>query len=316
MYYEDNDQEAYLEYVKMRNEQLKEQSRIETERDEKEKLAIKEQMAIYNETYGDYDARDKYSDFCNDIKTSLVETALNVLFEKCVGSINMSIISDDTKNFNRSLVAGYIKENGATNLIESFKGKTALLSELAYIIENSYKSILEEVDQNEESTYIVSKDEENFFENIKSDDTVEDLCDIIRTRVANDTTDFMDSNRYQKDEITNSMLDIEERINAVKLGSEELDEQARYDLALESEIIKERILSRPISVMEAIFHNITQSIISNDVLKEQYCNESGQIDNDNIFEKTSMRYTFLQMLEGFRIQHIDEEFLMTELGYN
>ena len=81
MYYEDNDQEAYLEYVKMRNEQLKEQSRIETERDEKEKLAIKEQMAIYNETYGDYDARDKYSDFCNDIKTSLVETALNVLFE-------------------------------------------------------------------------------------------------------------------------------------------------------------------------------------------------------------------------------------------
>ena len=316
MYYEDNDQEAYLEYVKMRNEQLKEQSRIETERDEKEKLAINEQMAIYNETYGDYDARDKYSELCNDMITSVVETALNVLFEKWVGSINMSIISDDTKNFNRSLVAGYIKENGATNLIESFKGKTALLSELAYIIENSYKSILEEVDQNEESTYIVSKDEEDFFENIKSDDTVEDLCDIIRTRFANDTTAFMDSNSYQKDEITNSLLDIEERINAVKVGSEELDEQARYDLALESEIIKERILSRPISVMEAIFHNITQSIISNDVLKEQYCNESGQIDNDNIFEKTSMRYTFLQMLEGFRIQHIDEEFLMTELGYN
>ena len=132
----------------------------------------------------------------------------------------MSIISDDTKNFNRSLVAGYIKENGATNLIESFKGKTALLSELAYIIENSYKSILEEVDQNEESTYIVSKDEENFFENIKSDDTVEDLCDIIRTRVANDTRDFMDSNRYKKDEITNSMLDQDERIHDVELGSE------------------------------------------------------------------------------------------------
>lgn len=316
MYYNTEPTPEYFAWKQAMQEMQMESAQRENEEREQQLKYDKERQMQYESSLNikQNNAYDSYNEFCSDVRTSLVETALNILFEKCIGTTSMKLISEDTRHFNKSLVADYVKNEGAFNIIDEFKGKSHLLSELAYSIETAYNTIMESVDPDDASTYVTSEEEEHFFENISGDEDIEDLCDIIRNRVAADTKDFFEDNRIAKSEILASMQDTEERINNVQLGDEELDAQAKYEFAVMGEDEQNEIKNRSCGILEMVMKQMTASIIANEQLRNQYVNESGQLNNDNIFEKAQSQYTFMQMLEGFRMKKIDEAFLEKEFN--
>ncbi len=158
---DDENEQAYLAYKQAMQES--ENADINNQRQHEE-----EQNRYMNSFWEGASVSEEpenlYETFCEDTRISLVESAINILFEKCIGKEYFP--SEDIQQYRRSLTAQFVKENGAYNLIESFKGKSMLLSELAYEIEEAYKSITEAVDKNDPSTFVTSKEEEDFFENI------------------------------------------------------------------------------------------------------------------------------------------------------
>lgn len=260
----------------------------------------------------DESSLDSFSNYKHDVLTSLMETGLNKLLVKCLGAVGYSTLSENTKTFARSLVANFVNEETVESLIESFRNKTPLLAELAYTVESAAAAILEEADEADPASFVTSKEEENFFEEIDGDEDVNDLCDIIRTRVNADSQDFIDTNRMAKYEIINTMQDAQDKTDAQQTGDEQLDAIVAYENAMSADEIRQEILDRPHGILEAMFRSMSQAILSNEALREQY-SENGALNNDDIFEKVLTRYTFTEMVSALRIKDIDENFLAKEV---
>ena len=261
----------------------------------------------YNES-----TSNQFNDYKHDVLTSLMETGLNKLFVKCLGRVNYSTLSENTKTFARSLVANFVNEETVESLIESFRNKTPLLAELVYTVESAAAAILEEADNDDPTSFVTSKEEENFFEEIDGDEDINDLCDIIRTRVTADSQDFMDTNRMEKYEILATMQDSQEKTEQQQTGDEELDAIVAYENAVTADELRQEILDRPHGILEAMFRSMSQAIIKDEALREQY-SENGVLNNDDIYEKVLTRYTFTEMVSALRIKDIDENFLMKEV---
>ena len=316
MFYDD-DEDAYLAFKEAMRE-MEEEERL-AEQAEHDLYAQREAerkdkfSGLYEQAIDDEPSVNPFQQYKHDTLSHLMEMALGKLFNKCSGETYLCTVSENTKSFMKSLVANFVNECGVENLIDDFRCKTPLLAELAYTIETAAASILEEADPEDISTFVTSEDEEEFFDNIDGSEEVEDLCDIIRNRVATDAQNFMDANRLAKSEIIATMQQSQENIDAVQTGDEEKDSIVAYEYAMDAEEAKQEILNRPHGIMEAMMRQMTNSIIKNEALKEQYTNENGSLNNDDIYEKVMARYTFMEMCHALHIKEVNEETLTKEL---
>ena len=315
--YFDDDNSSFLAYQNAMKEMKEEQRlREQADADEEAKMAAERQdrySGIYEQSLHVDETSTPFQEYKQDVLSRLMETGLGILFNKCAGKTYLNTVSEDTKAFNKSLIANFVHEEGVENLIDSFRCKTPLLAEMAYVIESAAASILEEADPEDPSTFVTSKDEEEFFDNIDGSEEVEDLCDIIRNRVASDAQNFMDANRLAKSEIIATMQDSQEQMDSVQTGDEEQDAIVQYEFAMELDDKKQAILDRPHGIMEAMMRSMTNDIIRNEALREQYTNESGSLNNDDIYEKVLARYTFMEMVQALHIKEIDADTLKEEV---
>ena len=310
--YDDNDDYLlYKQAMKEMAESIKQNEQLLTDDRARYVQESADNFAHLEDAF-DESSLDSFSNYKHDVLTSLMETGLNKLLVKCLGVVGYSTLSENTKTFARSLVANFVNEETVESLIESFRNKTPLLAELAYTVESAAAAILEEADEADPASFVTSKEEENFFEEIDGDEDVNDLCDIIRTRVNADSQDFIDTNRMAKYEIINTMQDAQDKTDAQQTGDEQLDAIVAYENAMSADEIRQEILDRPHGILEAMFRSMSQAILSNEALREQY-SENGALNNDDIFEKVLTRYTFTEMVSALRIKDIDENFLAKEV---
>lgn len=269
----------------------------------------------YSEAYANSNAtrREKvlkeYKKFKNDLKTSLLESLLNGLFNDSLGNTK-SIISEDTKAFNKSLVSNFINEEGVDNIIDKMRTTSLFTSEMASIIESTYNHILEGVDANDPETFKVDSEEEiNFYDNIDSKDDIEDLTDIIRMRVSRATDQFIEKNIEDKMNIKDLMITTKEKIENIKTGDEDTDEQIAQESAMKMKRAVRKIEERPHNIYEQMVINLTKQIISNNDLKKKFTTESGKLNMDAIIEKADSYYTLLEMVNTLKIKDINEDYI-------
>lgn len=175
------------------------------------------------------------------------------------------------------------------------------------------------VDDNEEENDLESDGESHgkVFDELEKEEDVKKAIELIRQRVADAEETFIKRNAEDKKQIDELLGKISDNIKTVKDMDD--DSSTESKIAQESASMARRKINsitenRPLSVFEKMTRALSPSIIKNETLKEQYTNESGQIDFPAIVESAKVMYGFLETLNTLQLEKVDEKYITKVLN--
>ena len=129
--------------------ELKQSIREQAERQQ----AISEQQerdAIWAKISDSNKAGYQFGDFKRNLIESFLTESLVVFTDNCLSQD--LIVNEQCLSLVRQLVTNYVNENGYVSILAKMKRTSNLLSEMAYIVEQTVESVLEGVDKNNSAT--------------------------------------------------------------------------------------------------------------------------------------------------------------------
>ena len=248
------------------------------------------------------------SEECTKLKESLISECLYKLFRESVGFP----MDDRDKIIAHNLVNKFVTENGANSLLLSFATKNLLLSEFNRISNKCYNKILEGLDCkdcDDNGDYeIIKKDAiDTFYRDLEDVDTSQ-ASDIIKNRVADAVTDFIDSNSINKMEYEDIINQAKDK--AMATGDESIAESF-IDMAA-GEVYNMRA-NREMNIFDYMVESLTKSIFKDKNLQTRYMHE-GTVDMENVVNSTQLLYTMLEMVNTTDMVNVDDKFIRSYLS--
>ena len=283
------------------------------EKAEKERNKIEEQV-YFGTKEKKRENKRIYSEFCRNLKNELLSNAIRGIY---IGALQEnSALTDNGMLLAFSLVDNYIKESGGANTILSkISGKTYALDYIRSVVEGTYCSILEDVDEEDkESMEVPEEKKEEMNNDLSNDEDINNAVELIAKRITDAEEEFIRKNNEDKKTLENRFS---ERIKDVE-NDATLDEEDKEEITQESSRIarrKSRDLrtNRTRNVFEQIVINLTESIIKNENLKEQY-SENGKLDMGSIIESSKCIYGLLETVNTLQLQRIDSKYIENALS--
>lgn len=174
------------------------------------------------------------------------------------------------------------------------------------------------VDSGSENTSDDAKAEENedkdAFDELDKEEDVKKAVETIKARVADAEETFIKNNAEDKQKIDELLNKISDNVKTVKdMGDENADSG-------EAKVAKEHAMkyrqqinaiteNRPLNVFEKMVRKFNKNIISDQVLKEQYCTEDGKLDVPMIVESSKVLYTFLETINTLQLEKVDANYI-------
>jgi len=194
---------------KQRQDAIREQSYRQKAIDEQvERNAIWNKLASLNEDDG------SFLDFKKKVTDSFVVEGLTVFVDNC---INPAIIREETnQRLVRQMVSEFVKEEGSTNLLNRMKRTSYVMSELAYVTEQTIQSVLEAVDKNNTETFkIDDKVKNDYYDKLGKLD-VDDAVNKIKENVLKQTEEFKTENMKTKLELASTADKTKQKVEKVE----------------------------------------------------------------------------------------------------
>ena len=245
------------------------------------------------------------SEFLSSCKTALVTECLYKIYSKSFDTV----LEGANKTLARNLITNFVTEQNASNLINRFKNSgDYMLSEMGRICSNTYESILEDCSDDDSHNGICrdftvnSAIKDEFLKELEDIDT-DDASQLIRDRVSDAVSDFVDSNMLEK-------LEYEEIINNAK---DQMDSAKSEGAITQIKQQAQRAINTRKSHREKnIFHCMTESLMKSvfkdDKLKDIYMSGT-TINMDKIVESTQLMYTLLEMVNTTNMVNVNEDYL-------
>ena len=230
-----------------------------------------------------------------------------------------SMVAPMTKNDKivaRNLVNGFVKENGAGELINKFMNSNSrLLTEFGRISQKYYNKVIEtdmsQVDNTRPATakpgevmeYDLPKSVVDDFYKDVADIDVSDASKMIKERVADAVQTFVDSNACAKMDYEEVIQQAQEKIASAKDESyiEEYSNIAKHK-------INEMRRTRPKNVFNLMVEALTNKVLTDQSYKTRFMHES-KVDMDAIVDSVQLIYTMLEMVNTTNMVNVDEKFI-------
>lgn len=254
------------------------------------------------------------SQFLQNVKESfLTECIMKLYSESMLIPMNKS-----DKVVARNLVTRFIRENGAGDLISKFATKNLLLSEFARVTQKYYDKVVELCESNninpkcdtccDVKEYDLPKVIVDDFYKELADVDVLDASKLIKDRVADAITEFIDSNSSAKMDYEEVIKQAQDNIATAKDESmvEEYSNTARRR-------INEMKLVREKNIFNIMVEALTRKVITDDSYKKKYMHEA-TVDMDSVVDSTRLIYTMLEMVNTTNMVNVNEEFIARYLG--
>ena len=266
---------------------------------EQNKMNLDKIQSIYESRKEKENVMREFQTFKNDTMDFLVTEALSYI------PIRYNVLeSEESKAKMKNTIYSFVKENGATTLLNKMNIKTRLLSEMSLIVENTYNSIIEKCDSCKKDTFnIMPSDTTKFYrslENMKADKVGEK----IRDRVEKAIEDLVQGNMIDKVDMEETAEKIRDKVNSLKNPSEEVKQEFTRMYTRE---VNEKRDSRPKNLLECIFFSTSYAIVKNEKYKNQFLKEHGKIDFPKIREISIGSYTALETLNTINLMEMNTE---------
>ena len=280
---------------------LAEQAAIERERN-----AYLEQQEQYNRER--YASGVERSQRMAKIKEAFISECIYKLYCE---SIAFPMTSRD-KVVGRNLVNKFVIENGAGNLIDDFATKNLILSEFSRISQKYYNKVLETCNTKEECSFtgqiagqIIAQDVVDDFYKELEDIDIKDASKVIKDRVADAISNFIDTNAANKFEYEEIIKTAQDKVDAIN-GADDVVAESYLNMAKRK--INEMKNSRDVNVFGYMVESLTASVFKDEALNARFVNE-GSVDMDGIVDSTQLVYTMLEMVNTTNMVNVNEEFI-------
>lgn len=247
----------------------------------------------------------KYSTFVTESKNYLLGESIYKLVKGVLTESTDSILLNAAKN----ICHEFVSEEGAQNLLRRFSTQSVFLSEIASIVEESHKGIIESAkEQINDDFTIHNSDLENFYSKLDQLD-YDNMANAIRIKVSKAEEDFVQANindRLDMEEIANKT---KEKIDQIKAKSVDVENEIKQEFTQMYNESVSNIRNRKKSILESIVYHVTESIMTDDKLREKYTLENGKFNTKGAIELSEVMYTFLESVNTAQIKDITPEFL-------
>ena len=276
--------------------------------------------------------KDILNNFSEQVRTDLLTKCLYDGMLKKV--LKEQYANKHEKALAKNLVKNFIKEHGTINLINSFKNKSVYLNEWYEDIVAYHDAIMEQATAVAVSVGIPEK---NIFEIedktikdfiIDTKDTIpHDITKIITNRVEDAVSDFIDSNKKQKEELRkvyekakqklDTIDDMDNTINSNDPlmqdfnGDPNTELDPKYNVQQEAvRMIRSKQRSfreQAKNVFSIMTDNTLEVIHRNQIIKEAYTTGlNNRIDFQKLVNDTKVMYSFMECVNTLGIVDLDE----------
>ena len=245
---------------------------------------------------------DRYNSFTESVRNVLLVEALYKMFSE---SVNKDISSDKGHAaVMRSIIVEYVNENGFYNITNTMKTASVAMSELSQIITKHAKAIIEAADKDDPDTFTINREmKDSFFNALDYSDT-EEITKAIHDRVSTAMQDFVTANTKDHEDITAILQKAQEKI--AEVPEEDVELREHYEMRAKQEVTK--IRRAPKSILHHMVTSMCESVVKHPDSHAEFMNED-HLNMDKIVTRTTLLYTFVEMLNTARIEKIDEAFL-------
>ena len=268
-------------------------------------------------------ARKTYGERCTNIKNELLAGAIRGIY---IGALQENTaLTDSGMLLAHNLVDNFIKESGgATAILSKISGKTYTLDYIKSVVEGTYESIMEDTDPEDEDTVEAEKDEgapeekkSEMYDDLNNDDDISNAVSIIAKRITDAEEEFIKKNNEDKKALEDIANKFSERIKKVE-DDGEMDEEQKEEIQEESSRLARRTMddrreNRTRNVFEQVVINLTESILKDENLREQY-SEDGKLDMAAVVEASRCIYGFLETVNTLQIQRITPKYIEEALS--
>jgi len=243
--------------------------------------------------------------FCESVKSNLLSECIFKVYKESFG---IELKNDYSTSMRRNLVNQFIKENGVENILRQFRTGTELQAEFAYLVDTTYKKIVESFDANDpdcmlnaDFAKIDPQLTDDFFDRLDDEDT-STASAAIKQRVADAITEFIDQNTVDKQDIKDVLNAAQEKID----NTSDKNLQESYQQIATRKVTD--IRGRKKNVFGAMVQAMGEAVLKSDVLKTEFMHE-GSLDMDLIVERVTTLYTFVETLNTLKAITVNEEYI-------
>ena len=255
---------------------------------------------------------DNFYTYKADVKKTLLTEALSRIYK---GSIFH--ITDREAALCDSLLGSYIESTGVDTILKNMRfSKSGLLVSIYEAEQEAFDDITKDANTEDVTSQTINpKAIEDFWDNIDKNNDIDDVTNMIRLRVSNAEEDFINKNQADKEDIKTILKDTAERVQNAKASNDNDYSEAVEES--EMRIAKDKIYNIQHESYHNIFdrmvRNISEAVLKDQVIKEQFSLDNGRLDMDKIVESARCMYTLLEMVSSLKIEKVDSEYIEAAL---
>lgn len=177
------------------------------------------------------------------------------------------------------------------------------------------EDIIDDLEEVPEEDLSIDGEEENsgkVFNELEKEKDVKKAIELIRQRVADAEETFIKRNAEDKKQIDELIGKISDNVKTIEnLDDENSTESkiAQESVRLTRQKMKSITENRPLSIMEKMTRNLHANILKDEVVKEHYMMENGNLDTALIVEAGKVMYGFLETLNTLQLEKVDAKYI-------
>ncbi len=273
-------------------------ARENMERDNMRRTRVLEQQYASDKRRKDFNA------FTSESKDFLLTESLNYLLRKCLPEN----ITESLAMNARAVVESFVKEETSFSLLNRFKTKTLLLSELANVVETTHQKVLHGAEGKDVPFKISNSDMKAFHSKLESLDCDQVTKEIV-SRVAKAEEEFVKANVKDKETLEELSDATNKKLEGIKNKDEEKEKLIKQECTAMYRRKVDNLMNRKKGILESIVLRMSRNIVTEDTLLPSFTQENGKLDMQKIIDTSEVMYTFMEMVNTMRIKDVNTSYL-------
>lgn len=246
----------------------------------------------------------------NNLKEAFLFEAIKYFYNE---SSVQEIEKEELQTTKDTIIMGFIKENGVENILNKFRKRDVLLTDIANFVNESTRAIMEENEEKlkdpetaPEDIEVSVDDRESFIDKMaQQKEEIEDVGAMVQTHVANNVEEFIASNVEDRQQIKDILDDVKEKVASIKAANADVAEQIKESKIMKARREIHKIKNSKKNILECMVNHLSKRVIAEN--HQAFLDDRNSIKMDKIVETAECMLTMLVLSEAFGFEVNEKE---------
>lgn len=246
----------------------------------------------------------------NNLKEAFLFEAIKYFYNE---SSVQEIEKEELQTTKDTIITGFIKENGVENILNKFRKRDVLLTDIANFVNESTRAIMEENEEKlkdsetaPEDIQVSVDDRESFIDKMaQQKEEIEDVGAMVQTHVANNVEEFIASNVEDRQQIKDILDDVKEKVASIKAANADVAEQIKESKIMKARREIHKIKNSKKNILECMVNHLSKRVIAEN--HQAFLDDRNSIKMDKIVETAECMLTMLVLSEAFGFEVNEKE---------